>query len=157
MHVLVCMDVLDQGQQSCFLLLRLGTKQRCAFAGLGAFIKRSQGTGRRGLKTHYAICSVSFFCFMFGHRCLSLLIYSIHSFAPICILSLFCPLSPFFVFLCCRVTAEPGRKHWSWGWSCATMASCITVRHFSPHGILTEGTKCFILLLKSCGILALTG
>lgn len=127
-----------------FYYFVLAQLQRCAFAGLRAFLKRSQGTGRQGLKTHNAICSVSFFCFMFSHRCLSLLIYSILFFAPICLLSLLCPLSPFFVFLCCRVTAEPGRKRWSWGWSCATMASCITVRHFSPHEILTEGTKCFL-------------
>lgn len=33
--------------------------------------------------------------------------------------------------LWCRGTAEQGRNHWSWGWSCVTMASCIMVQQFS--------------------------
>lgn len=54
--------------------------------------------------------------------------------AYICLISPACPL------FWCRGTAERGRKRWSWGWSSATMASCITVRHF-PLLIKIKGEK----------------
>lgn len=124
----------------------------------GLFIKRSQGTGRRGLKTHNAICSVSFFCFMFGRRCLSLLIYSILSFAPICLLSLLCPLSPFFC-----VSLLQG--------DCRTREEALILGvELCDNGFMHHGTALFaardfdrgnqmffILLLKSRGILSLAG
>lgn len=155
LSVWMCLTKASSVAFYCFVLAQL---QRCAFAGLRAFIKRSQGTGRRGLKTHNAICSVSFFCFMFGRRCLSLLIYSILSFAPICLLSLLCPLSPFFC-----VSLLQG--------DCRTREEALILGvELCDNGFMHHGTALFaawdfdrgnqmffILLLKSRGILSLTG
>lgn len=43
----------------------------------------------------------------------------------------------------CRGTAEQGRNRWSWGWSCVTMVSCITVQQFSLLRISTDQKKKF--------------
>ena len=140
-HMVVHMKVFDPGQRSSFSLLlstynfgwclRWSVEWLCWPRGFWM-----QGANVTFLWTHNVFCSVSLSLLHFLSSSFaffpSRLISSIYSlclnpshFPTAAIQTLSLPR----VFWC-RGTAEPGRKRWSWGWSCATMASCITVQHF---------------------------
>lgn len=101
--------------------------------------------GTKDERGGYFLNTVSFVLSLFLLHVFSFLSFSFDSFTLSTLFALICLLSPPCPFcLCvfwCRETAEPGKRRWSWGWSCATMASCITVQHFLLLRISPEKKK----------------
>lgn len=97
MHVLVCMDVLDQGQQSCFLLLCLGTITAVCLCRPEGFYKKEprDGTPRSQNPLCHLFCLlfllyVRWLLFIFTHLLYPLLCSNLYPLSPLSPLSFFC-------------------------------------------------------------------